>query len=124
MKKLFPLILLLFAGCKKPDIIQSSEKSISAVVFKAVDNPDLTNDIAGIVSSDTIKFDFPQNIAVNRLIPSIDFKGQKINPANKLAQDFTRAITYTITAEDGTSKTYSFSITRVYSDTSSLILGT
>lgn len=125
MKKLFPLALLIFISCKKQDPISlSSEKSISSVTFKAIDNPGLANDISATLLSDSIRFDFPQNITVNHLIPTIDFNGKKIDPANKQPQDFTNGVKYTVTAEDGTSKTYFFTIARISSDTSSLILGT
>ena len=125
IKQLIPLALLIFASCSKKDkIVQSSDKSISSVMFRAADNPGLSADIAGIVSPDTIKFEFPPNVALHSLVTTIDFQGQKIEPANRTAQDFTNNIRYKITAEDGSTSSYLFRVTRTSSDTSTLILGT
>ncbi len=123
-----PLLLFLFlivVGCNKQDKeLLSSNKSITSVVFKTSDNPGLSADITGVVSSDSIRFEFPPNTAVNSLLPTIDFNGKKIEPANRTAQDFTSGVKYTVTAEDGSTHSYFFRVTRISGDTSTLILGT
>lgn len=125
IKILLPLTLLLFIGCKeKNQQIQSSVKSIAAVGLKKSDNPVLLTDIAGKVVSDSILFDIPQHIAVKSLVPTIEFTGKSIEPANRTAQDFTNPIVYKITAEDGSTKSFIFNVTRTLSDTASLVLGT
>ena len=124
MKQLLPVFFLAIIGCNKEDhSVKSSEKSISNVTFKKSDNPGLSTDIEGVVTSDSIKFDIPQNTSITSLIPTIEFKGQKIEPANRTAQDFTNGIRYKITAEDGSTNNYFFRVARISSDTSVLILG-
>ena len=124
MKQLLPAFFLAIIGCNKEDhSVKSSEKSISNVTFKKSDNPGLSTDIEGVVTSDSIKFDIPQNTSITSLIPTIEFKGQKIEPANRTAQDFTNGIRYKITAEDGSTSNYFFRVARISSDTSVLILG-
>mgnify|MGYP003576541838 CR=1 FL=1 len=124
LKKLLPLILLYFTACKeKNQQVESSVKSITSVGFKKADNPSLTADINGNVSKDSIQFDIPPHIAVNNLVPTIDFSGRSIEPTNKKAQDFTNSIVYKVTAEDGSTKSFIFSVTRTLSDTPSLVLG-
>jgi hypothetical protein len=124
-KQLLPLALLLFVSCNRTvSELLSSDKSISSVVFKMEDNPGLFADVSGIVSADSIKFDIPSNVAITNLTPIIDFKGKKIQPANKVPQDFTYGKRYIITAEDGSTHSYNFKINQTLADTPTLILGT
>lgn len=118
---LFAYILL--AGCTKNNDLKSSEKVITSVLFEKALNPSIPQDISGNITSDSINFDFPDHVAINNLIPTINFKGQNIVPSNKTAQNFTIAITYTITAEDGSTKNYVFSVNKISSDTATLIQG-
>lgn len=125
IKQLLPFLFLILLGCSKKDKeLLSSNKSITSVVFKKSDNAGLSTDIPGVISSDSIIFEFPQNIAVNSLIPTIDFSGKEIEPANGTAQDFTTGVKYMIIAEDGSTQNYLFRVTRTESDTSTLVLGT
>ncbi len=116
------LIWLGFISCKKdkPDPILSSDKFISEVVFKASDNPQLSADIHATIAPDSIKILFTQGISLTSLIPTISFSGRSISPANRTAHDFTRPVTYVVTAEDGTTTTYVFSARRLSSDKSIL----
>ena len=120
-KVLFILIPVVFlASCKKSndDPVQlSSEKNVSGVVFKSVDNPSLPGDVTATITTDSIKVQLLQSIPVNSLIPTINFSGKTISPANHTPQNFNSPVTYTITAEDGTTKAYAFKITRVDSAT-------
>ncbi|MDQ3278844.1 MAG: hypothetical protein M3Q06_10995 [Bacteroidota bacterium] len=125
IKRCLPLIVLIFVGCSKKDKEpRSTAKQISSVIFKRVDNASLSTDIVGDVSSDSVRIEFPSNIPINSLIPTIDFRGKKIDPADRTAQDFTNGISYVVTAEDGSTKRYSFRVSRTPSDTATLILGT
>ncbi|HWJ90669.1 MAG TPA: hypothetical protein VNR87_06135 [Flavisolibacter sp.] len=124
MTKLLLLTPLIFFGCKKSDPpIRSSEKSIASAIFRTSDNPVLSFDIAGAITADSIKFSFPPYIAVNALVPLIEFSGKTIKPANKTPQDFTNGVSYQVTAEDGSMHNYFFAITRMASDTSTMVLG-
>lgn len=125
IKQLLPLTILLFIGCSKTENeLLSSDISISSVTFQRADNPGLMADISGVVSSDTITFEFPSNVAINSLTPTIDFKGKLIEPANRTPQDFTNGKRYTITAEDGSTHSYFFAVRQISTDTATLILGT
>jgi hypothetical protein len=125
MKQFIFLLVTFFCliACQKnktPTTL-SSEKIVSSVVFKAADNPSLPADVTGIVSSDSIKFQLLQSISLTNLVPLISFSGKSISPANHTPQNFNNSITYTITAEDGTIKNYTFRVTRV--DSATLIAG-
>ncbi|MEP7144654.1 MAG: hypothetical protein ABI707_17360 [Ferruginibacter sp.] len=116
-----------FTACKKNDgngpVILSSEKTISSIVFKLADNPGLSADVAGVITTDSVKVEWPGAIALNSAVPTISFSGKSINPANKTAQNFNNPVTYTITAEDGTTKNYVFKVNRPQTDTATLISG-
>jgi hypothetical protein len=87
----------------------SSEKQIKSVVFRSADNPSLTYDVSGVISSDTVKCLFALQTPINNLVPDISFWGKSISPASKTARDFTNPVPYTVTAEDGTTRKYIFS---------------
>jgi hypothetical protein len=125
IKHLLPLVILFFVGCSRTENeLLSSDKSISSVTFQRADNPGLMADISGSISADTITFEFPSNVAINSLTPTIDFKGKLIEPANRTQQDFTNGKRYTITAEDGSTHNYFFAVRQISTDTTILVLGT
>ena len=99
MKKSFIISALLvalvagFASCKKDD----KSKACDIVSFKVGDK---TWDVVG-TSISTI---YPKGTAVSNLIPTIEVSaGARVNPESGKAQDFSSAVTYTVTAEDGKS---------------------
>jgi hypothetical protein len=124
---LFKIMFFLFwlTACRKNDVSRlSSEKEISEMVFKSSDNPFLHADIKAIINSDTIKAGLPEGTSLNSLIPTISFSGKGISPDGGVAQNFTKPVTYTITAEDGSIKNYTLSCRiATLADTVSLISG-
>src|SRR5215470_5169491 len=93
-------------ACKKSGNFSSSEKTISGVTFKSSDNPGLPSDITAIITSDSVKIEFPYGVDVTNLIPSIVFTGKRITPANRTPQNFTNSVVYTVEAENGTTRSY------------------
>lgn len=57
------------------------------------------------------------------LVPTIGFTGKSIEPANRTVQDFTAPVSYKLTADDGSTKTYAFRVEKIGHDTASLLLG-
>ncbi|HET6225807.1 MAG TPA: hypothetical protein VFF27_05980 [Bacteroidia bacterium] len=121
------LICFVFISCSKGDSPQdppSSEKSLNGVVFKASDNPGLLEDITGTITGDSVKVKFPSTISLTSLVPTIDYAGASITPANRSPQNFTNPISYRITAQDGTISIYGFSSSyRTLNDSVTMILG-
>lgn len=105
-----------------PDTVDHSRKQINGVVFYTTNNPELTDDIAGVVSSDTVKCLFAPHTTINNLVPDISFLGKSVAPANKTAHDFTNPVTYTITADDGTTKQYVLACS-VAADSAAMLVG-
>jgi hypothetical protein len=58
----------------------------------------------------------PEGVNLNSLTPAITHTGISINPAGD-ARDFTSPKDYTVTAEDGTTKTYTVSVKALSGDT-------
>lgn len=84
----------------------SNEKSITAFSFATTDNAGLTAVVDGVVTTDTIHVFFPSGTALTNLKPTITYKGKSIYPASKTSQDFSSAVEYIVTAEDGSTKKY------------------
>jgi len=55
---------------------------------------------------DEISITMPYGTDVSNLTPTIVYSGTSIAPASDVAQDFTDPVEYTVTAEDGSTKTY------------------
>jgi hypothetical protein len=122
-------------ACSKPDSpavstpptppppVLSSEKAISSASFKRADNPGLASDIDGVLVGDSVKFDLPRGTLLNNLVPTIIHTGKSILPAGKNIMDFTYPVVFTITAEDGSKKLFTFSASKQLSDMEKSILG-
>lgn len=100
-----------------PPATLSSDKKINSFVFNKTDNPLLSADIIGVIDQDTIRVMFPYGTALNNLIPTITFSGNSISPSNRTAQNFTNIVTYSVRAEDGTTKTY-FVVSKITTNSS------
>lgn len=111
-------ILHCLASCTKsaPDPSQSNnntstplgsnEKTITNFSFKATSNTALSSDAEGLIGQDTIKLTLPNGVVINNLTPSITYTGKTITPQSNTAQDFSIPVTYTVTANDGTTRKY------------------
>ncbi|SHE98612.1 Leucine-rich repeat (LRR) protein [Arenibacter palladensis] len=125
MKKIKILFLSLFvlAGCSKDDddngTAKSSAKAITAFVFTAAENDALSADVKAAIDEEkkTIAAEFPSSTEVTALKPSITLsEDAKVSPDNKAAKDFSQAVAYTVTAEDGTDVKYTVTVTVSESD--------
>ncbi|WP_121356101.1 DUF5018 domain-containing protein [Flavisolibacter nicotianae] len=133
MKNVFYILLLLcLCNCTKKverpqspvvESPRSSEKGLASFVIKAADNPTVASDIEGKISADSVLLEFPRDVDLSHLVPTIGITGKAIEPANKTTQDFTRPVSYKITADDGSTKTYAFRVEKIGHDTASFLLG-
>ena len=84
-----------------PDSNSNTENLIS-FQFKKADGTliDAKNILIKNVN-DSIKVKLPPGIYLKNLIPDIAFKGASISPASGQNQDFSKPITYSVTAENG-----------------------
>ena len=71
------------------------------------------NDVVGEITDNDIAIEMPFGTDVTELIPTIVISaGASVEPASGVKQDFTEAVGYTVTAEDGTTtKLYTVTVT-------------
>ncbi len=67
--------------------------------------------VLGTISGTNISVTLPYGSSVDSLTPSITSTGASINPSASIAQDFSDAVTYTVTAADGTHQHYVVTVT-------------
>lgn len=95
----------------------SNEKQITGFSFLAAENPALSDDVTASINEtiQTINVDVPNGTDVTALSPDIEISaGALISPVGE--QDFTAPVTYTVTAEDGTTVDYTVTITVALSE--------
>ena len=97
--------------------VQSSKAKINS--FKVTVNG---TEYTGTIDQDTgtISVTLPAGTdpsVLNSLTPSVDYTGQSISPNNTVQNFSSGGVTYTVTAEDGTTKAYTATITIAQPDT-------
>lgn len=72
------------------------------------DNPSLKANFSGKINqaTDTIRIGLPQGTNLSSLTPTIEYDGASISPANKTASNFSSNLQYTVTAQDGSTRSY------------------
>lgn len=87
-------------------ILNGSSKDILSFSFRVSNNPSIATDVKGIVTNDSVLVKLPFGTDLNNLIPFILIDGASIFPDNLTAQNFSKPVTYIVTAQDGSSKSY------------------
>ncbi len=115
MRKLTTLVLLtslvFFYGCEKEgEETKSSEKKILGFRFEQF-SPAIT----GVINEQAktiVLADIPAETGLTALVPTISLSGgATVSPASGIAQNFTNPVVYTVTAEDGSTVTYTVTAT-------------
>jgi hypothetical protein len=98
------------SSCKKEEL--SSKKEILAFSFDKTKNPQLERFYAGEIDQTNITIEIAFGVPISQLIPTIEISPRAtISPSSDLSTDFTGPVVYTITAEDGTTKTFTVTVT-------------
>lgn len=103
------LLLFWAVACKDKvaEPVKSPEKAISTFVFSG-----LSPAVEGTVSSNSIAAAVPFGTDLTKLVPTITLSPKaSVSPASGVAQDFSKAVTYTVTAEDGSKQSYTVTVT-------------
>ncbi|HMK26157.1 MAG TPA: PQQ-binding-like beta-propeller repeat protein [Chitinophagaceae bacterium] len=108
---LLAFFFIVMFSCKKKDTtpppVPSSEKVILSFNFNAADNAGiLFANVTGSIGADTIKLIVLAETGITNLKPAITFNGKSISPLSGVARNFSSPVTYTVTAENGSTKTY------------------
>lgn len=104
----------------------SSTKAYTVTASTAMDN---TKDITkfsilgkeGVISGTDITVTVPYGTDVTSLIPTVDYSGTSISPASGTVQDFTNPVSYTVTAADGSTKSYKAAVVSALSSSKDII---
>ncbi len=112
MKKLYALCVLFLAlACKKDNDetpLLSSEKNILSFTFTIEGTT-----YSSTISNTTITAQLPEDTNLITLTPTITFsKGATVTPNSGVAQDFSKEVSYTVTAEDKSTKIYKVLVTK------------
>lgn len=107
------MILSLMISCQsdESDPVVSSEKTITSFSFKVADNAALAANVTGTITGLNIQCDFPAGTSIDQLKPTIVHTGKTVTPASGASTNFTNPVNYTITAEDGSTATYTVTVT-------------
>lgn len=113
------IFCLILPGCKKKttDVTpaKGGEKEIKSFDFKIL-NPA----VSGVIDAGgkTVKAEVPIGTDLTKLAPVITLSDKaSVSPASGVSQDFSKPVTYTVTAGDGTSQSYVVTITFVNNGT-------
>jgi eukaryotic-like serine/threonine-protein kinase len=93
---------------------KSSAKDITKFSFAA-----LSPGVEAIVdaTNKTISLTVPSNTDVTKLVPTIAISDKAtVSPATSVSQDFSKEVSYTVTAEDGSTATYKVNVKKVAED--------
>ena len=83
-----------------------NEKSILSFRFDALDESGVIDQIARAIS-----ILLPAETDVTQLVPTIEVsEGATVEPASGVAQDFSNPVTYTVTAQNGTTAVYTVTV--------------
>ena len=90
----------------------SDAKAITSFVFTAADNVALSADATGTISGTAISAKVPNGTDVTALVPTITVSvGASVSPTSGAVQDFSSAVSYTVTAENNTTQVYTATVT-------------
>jgi len=96
------VVVVGFVSCKKDDA-----KQITAFSFVSPQATGVINE-----SAKTIVVDVPAGTAVTALVPTIKVSEKAtVSPLSGVVQDFTNPVKYTVTAEDGSTASYTVTVT-------------
>jgi cysteine-rich repeat protein len=97
-------------------IAPSSSKDITSFAFLSTDNSGLGADVLATINSTSIAATVPFGTDVTRLIPTFATSGMTVavsgvaQTSGVTANNFTTAVTYTVTAADTSTKTYTVTV--------------
>jgi hypothetical protein len=102
------------ASCSDDDAEAPAPATLTGKSILGFAFPDVTPGIAGIVdeAAKTIAVTVPAATDVKALKPTITLsEGSTVSPATGEAQDFSKPVTYTVTAGDGSKQVYTVTVT-------------
>jgi outer membrane protein assembly factor BamB len=101
------LYFILFSCSKSENIRPDVSKEITSFTLKKTDGSAFDAiDITVNIRNDSIIVYLPPFTDFSNLIPEFIIKAKSVSPASGVSQNFNTPVTYTVTAEDGSTKQY------------------
>jgi len=101
---------LIFTSCEKEDEL-SSNKEILSFVFGKTHNPDLLENVIAEISGTDVIAEVPFGTNTSGLVPSIEVSAKAtISPEPGVSTNFNNPVSYTVTAEDGSTKVFNVNV--------------
>lgn len=109
------MLMIWIAGCGKepavappdPVPVADTQHVFTSFTVKKADGGLLEpSELEIVIGKDSINITVPPLTDIKNLKASFDFKGKSVSPQNGSVQNFTSPVTYTVTAENGSSKQY------------------
>ncbi|MDR0729111.1 MAG: DUF5018 domain-containing protein [Prevotellaceae bacterium] len=113
VKYLLILVLIVpMASCSEDEPVETPKRTEKEITEFSIPSLELTGVVDPTAHSITLTVapDFDQS-SLESVVPDIKYKGVNIEPAVTEPQNFTRDVTYKVTAEDGSSQNYTVSLT-------------
>ena len=114
------VLLVTFLTCcskKDPEPTKSSAKAITSFSFDAISDAQVSIDSLTSTISVTVG-----QTDLTKLIPTLKLSDKAtVTPASGTAQDFSKVVTYTVTAEDGSKRAYTVKVSIAKSSENSLL---
>jgi hypothetical protein len=98
-------------------IAPSDAKEITAFSLRSVDNPLLPADVIGVINANAVSLTVPYGTDVTSLVADFTATGASVAVGSEpqasriTANDFTRPVIYTVTADDGSTRDYTVTVT-------------
>ncbi len=83
--------------------------NVAASEGKSIENFTIAG-VAGEISGTTISITLPAGSDASSLTPAVQFIGNSLSPQSGSSGDFTNPVTYTVTAEDGSTQEYTVTV--------------
>lgn len=119
-------LLITFCGCSSDDE-QSSNCDILSFKFLISDNSKLSQDATGVIKDNVITVEVPSGTDISSLVANFTTNGHSVQigtnvqTSGKTANDFSKPVIYTVTAQDNTTKNYTVSVVRPDRDITSFV---
>ncbi|HOF56418.1 MAG: CotH kinase family protein [Prolixibacteraceae bacterium] len=108
------LVMVLFMNaCREDPVELSDEANILSFKITRALNPSLSKDYEGIIDNPNffISVALDDDYALNQLIPSLEVSpGAVVSPESGTPVDFTKTVTYTVTAASGVRQVYTVNL--------------
>ena len=109
LSALIIMVVAFLSSCDKEEL--SGKKEILAMIFEASKNEDLSKNAVATISGNEVLTHVPFATDRTKLIPTIEISPRaSISPSGGSVTDFSSPKTYTVTAEDGTTKDFTATV--------------